>query len=88
MLHVRESRGAATGKQDGKGFAGDERDLPPIQPAGTAILILSAQENLAFKIDNLAVIHSISEHRLFVLFQDRENVFSSPKLRPFQGILN
>jgi hypothetical protein len=49
MLHVRESRGAATGKQDGKGFAGDERDLPPIQPAGTAILILSAQENLAFK---------------------------------------
>ena len=77
MLQVRESRGAATGKQDGKGFAGDDRDLPPIQHAGTAISILSAQENLAFKIDNLTVVHSIAEHRSLVLLQDRVNVSPS-----------
>jgi hypothetical protein len=86
MLQVRENRGAAPGNQDGKGDARDDRSLPPIQDTGTAISILSAQENLAFKIDNLAVIHSISEHRLLVLLQDREKFFPIVRTTPFAGI--
>jgi hypothetical protein len=88
MPQVRENRGAAPGNQDGKGGARDERGLPPIQHTGTAISMLSAQENLAFKIDNLALVHSISEQRSLVLFQDRENVLPSRELRLFQGISN
>jgi hypothetical protein len=63
MLQVRENRGAATGNQGGKGFAGDERDLPSIQRARTVISIFSAQKNLGSKIENLAVTHSILQHR-------------------------
>jgi hypothetical protein len=63
MLQVRENRGAATGNQGGKGFAGDERDLPSIQRAGTAISMFLEQENLDFEIETLAVTHSIWQHR-------------------------